>query len=89
MGYFDTPEEAGRAYDMKLVELHGDDAAIGKTNFGIEDYVPAHHTAAGREVPPDVQQRSAEIQPPDFGMGRNLLPKMPGQPHAQLLLTSS
>jgi hypothetical protein len=26
MGYFDTPEEAGRAYDMKLVELHGDDA---------------------------------------------------------------
>lgn len=28
-GYFDSPEEAGRVYDMKLIELHGDEAGEG------------------------------------------------------------
>ncbi|KIZ04132.1 hypothetical protein MNEG_3832 [Monoraphidium neglectum] len=62
-GYFDTVEEAGRAYDMKYFELHGDDAraAAGKTNFPVEDYCPDLHTAAGRPVPPEVSARAAEI----------------------------
>eukprot|EP00775_Hariotina_reticulata_P013081 gene13081-13208_t len=36
MGYFGEPAEAARAYDKKVVQLHG---ALAKTNFPLEEYV--------------------------------------------------
>jgi len=38
LGYYNTAEEAARAYDRKAIELHGDYA---RTNFPIEDYLEA------------------------------------------------
>ncbi|WIA34447.1 hypothetical protein OEZ86_012780 [Tetradesmus obliquus] len=40
MGYYGSPGDAARAYDRKVVQLHG---ALAKTNFPLEDYTADLH----------------------------------------------